>query len=269
MRLYLSSSLCWAYPLPDVIKLAKLFHFDGVEVWAEHVWHYQTSVNSILHAKEEYNIELSLHAASWDLNISAINEGIRKQSIQEIENSMMLAKQLEATNVTIHPGRRTLANQWLDKHEQLLIENLQMLAYKAEQLNVTLSIEQMEAIKKEFITSPKPLNGLLEQLPDSIQTTFDIAHVPLSESPEAYFHQINRINKIHISDATHQIYHVPLGTGLVKLDPILRILRDTDLPVVVEGFESNRSLSMLQQNVNYLDHKNLRRRENVENLSYE
>ncbi|UFU00115.1 sugar phosphate isomerase/epimerase [Radiobacillus kanasensis] len=268
MRLFVSSSLCWAYPPDDVIKLANQFHFDGVEIWAEHVWHYHTSIDSILQAKEDYDIELSLHAASWDLNLSAINEGIRMQSIYEIEKSMILAKEIGATNVTIHPGRYTLTNEWIDKHKEIFIHNLQILAEKADQLEVTLSLELMEPLKKEFITEPASMNQILEHLPENVQTTFDVAHVPLSKKPLDYFHRMNRINKVHISDSTDQIYHVPLGTGSIDLHPILEELVYSDLPIVVEGFENDRSLAKLQQNLSYLNKKSLLRRKTIEDISH-
>ncbi|QDP39411.1 sugar phosphate isomerase/epimerase family protein [Radiobacillus deserti] len=268
MKLYVSSSLLWAYEPNDVIKLAKQFHFSGVEIWAEHVWHYQASIRSILQAQQDYELELSLHAASWDLNIASINKGVRQQSIIEIEKSLVLAKELNATNVTIHPGRRTLQDEWKEKHEQLLIENLQALADKADRLGVTLSIELMEPIQKEFITEPPSMNYLLNHLPENVHTTFDVAHVPLTADPIDYFRQLNRINKVHISDSTEDAYHVPLGKGSIKLERILEELVSSNLPVVVEGFDNNRSLSKLQQNLSYLSNPSILRRESVENFSY-
>ncbi|MDL4842676.1 sugar phosphate isomerase/epimerase family protein [Aquibacillus rhizosphaerae] len=266
MKLYLSSTLCWAYPVNDVIKIAKLFNFDGVEVWAEHVWKYQTSIESILDATQSNDIELSLHAASWDLNLCALNEGIQKQSINEIENSLILAQKLGATNVTIHPGKRTLHNYWLEEHEQVLKSNLAYLARKACDFGVILSIEQMKHIKKEFITRPDKINHLIKALPDTVMTTFNIAHVPLDEHPEIYYEQIKRINKVHLSDATQTQYHVPLGTGLIQLEPILTLLNNTNLPVVIEGFENDRLLTHLQSNLKYLHQNKLFRKRSVESL---
>lgn len=267
MKVYLSSTLCWAYPVNDVFKIAKLFGFDGIEIWAEHVWWYHTNFDSILKAKEDNDMEVSLHASSWDVNISAINEGIQRQSVMEIEKSIYLAAQIGASNITIHPGKETLHNTWTDQHEKMLHNNLKYLAKKAEEQNVILSIEQMENVSKEFINTPTRINNLVDQLPNSISTTFDIAHVPLNEKPEDYYHAMNRINKIHLSDSTHSNYHVPLGSGNIQLDPIIAELTESNLPVVIEGFDHDKSLSRLQANVSYLETTNLLRGIQVANSS--
>lgn len=269
MKLYLSSTLCWAYPVQDVIRIAEVLDFDGVEVWAEQVWYHESSPETILKAADESNIELSLHAASWDVNICAFNEHIHTQGLMEIEKSLRLAKRIGAVNVTVHPGRHSLHNQWPEKHYALLLKNLSYLATKAEKLGLVLSIEQMEPIRKEMITNPESMNKLLDCLPDSVMTTFDIAHVPLEEKPESYYHRMNRINKIHLSDATGTNFHVALGTGELELEKIMAELNKTDLPVVIEGFENHRFLSLLQQNIFFLQKFNLLRRKELEYLSYE
>lgn len=253
MKLYLASSLCWAYPVDDVIKIAKSFNFDGVEIWAEHVWHYQTAIDSILKVTEETDLELSLHAASWDLNLCSINEGIRKQSVNEIEKSIQLGHQLSAKNITIHPGKYSLQNEFQEKAQENLIKNIAYLENQAQKLGVTLSLEQMEPIKKEFITTPHATNRLLESLPESVKVTFDIAHVPLSSSPEEYYHELKRINKVHISDSTKTHYHVAIGSGDIQLETIVKELKDTNLPVVLEGFENNFSLKLIKENMHYLN----------------
>ncbi len=46
MKMYLASPLCWGYPVDEVIRYAKAFDFDGVEIRAEHVDLYKTEVYS-------------------------------------------------------------------------------------------------------------------------------------------------------------------------------------------------------------------------------
>ncbi|SHN23543.1 sugar phosphate isomerase/epimerase family protein [Gracilibacillus kekensis] len=269
MKMYLASPLCWNYPVDEVIRHAKAFDFDGVEIRAEHVELYETEVCSILQAKEETGMELSLHAATWDLNLSSINEGIEKQSIMETIKSMKLAQQIGAESMTIHPGRHSLVDQFQALSKQKLIRNLIYLAEQANQLNVTLSIEQMEPIKKEFITTPEATNELLNHLPKTVKTTLDIAHIPLDQKPEQDFQTLKRINNIHISDSTPSTYHVAIGDGNIQFDGILEKLKQTNLPVVLEGFDNSHSLDVLKKNITQLKAFQLLRGETLENFSYQ
>lgn len=269
MKMFLASPLCWSYSVDKVIQYAKGFNFDGVEIRAEHVHLYQTEICSILQAKEETGMDLSLHAASWDLNLSSINEGIEKQSMKETIKSMKLAQQLGITNMTIHPGRLSLVNQFQTISKQKLIRNLRYLAEQAKQFNVTLSIEQMEQIKKEFITTPEATNELLYHLPETVKTTLDIAHIPLDQNPEQDLITLQRINNIHISDSTPFKYHVPIGDGNIQFETIVEKLKQTNLPIVLEGFDDSRSLHILKKNISQLKAFDLMRGKTFENFSYQ
>lgn len=258
MNLFLSSTLCWSYPVDEVIEMAEHLGFRGVEVWAEQVWFHHTDITRIVEAKNKTNLDLTFHAASWDLNLCALNEGIRKGSMLEIEHSMLLAKEIGATNVTVHPGKRTLSQSWLPWHFKKLVESFSHLARIAEQLNITISIEQMEHKDKEFIIEPTSMNELLHQLPDNVKVTFDIAHVPLHVDILDYYHQLERINKIHVSDVTQSKYHVPLGSGRIQMETILYMVMEEQYPVVLEGFDQKRDLSELNTNLRFLtNHLNL------------
>ncbi|RXT04351.1 sugar phosphate isomerase/epimerase [Ammoniphilus sp. CFH 90114] len=267
MNLYLSSTVLWNYPVDQVISIAEQYGFRGVEVWAEQVRFHQTSAESIITAKEKYHMDLTFHAPSWDLNLCAMNEGVRKQSVHEIEQSMELASRIGARNMTIHPGKRTLTRDWTSWHFDRLIESLAYLAEKAQEFDVVLSVEQMEHEKKEFITTPDMINQLIHQLPSTVQVTFDIAHVPIEADLQGYYEQIERINKIHLSDASSNAYHLPLGNGEVDFEALLNRLEKTDLPVVLEGYDHAMDHQFLQANLSVLQ-PYLAGRSRVENFSY-
>lgn len=109
--LYVSSTLMWAYPVEAAILIARQYGFAGMEVWAEHVWFHQSHPREIQQAARRVGMKLTLHAASWDLNLCSLNSGIRKQSVEEIKRSLALAGEIGAKSVTIHPGRVTLTHK--------------------------------------------------------------------------------------------------------------------------------------------------------------
>lgn len=249
--MYLSSTLCWDNGVDEVIALAAHLGFSGVEVWAEQVWQHGTDESSIAAARARYQQELTLHAASWDLNLCALNESVRQQSLREIERSMDLARRIGAPNVTVHPGHYTLP-QLSELQWTWLIESLTRLANCAEQLQVTLSIEMMEPTAKEFVTTPEMVNQLLSALPPSVTTTFDVAHVPLKVNCLASFKRLNRVSKIHFSDSSSERYHVPLGKGALPMDVLFPFLQTVDVPVVLEGFDLSATHEILQQDLEFI-----------------
>ncbi|WP_181833006.1 sugar phosphate isomerase/epimerase family protein [Bacillus taeanensis] len=252
MKLYLASTLCWHYPLEEVLKIAYETGFEGVEVWAEHVWFHETLPEKIKYTKEKYNLDLTFHAASWDLNLCSLNKGIQLQSVKEVERSMELAKAIGANNVTVSPGRRTLTSEWTPWHFESLIQNLRFLADRAQRLQITLSLEHTKHERKEFMTHPISINSILDHLPEKVMTTFDISNVPLYENPLVYYEKMKRINKIHLSDATTNTYHTPLGTGQIDLSSILPTILKTNAPIVMEGYDESEGCEVLQANLRYL-----------------
>ncbi|RCW74927.1 sugar phosphate isomerase/epimerase family protein [Saliterribacillus persicus] len=267
MKVLMSSTLAWAYPIPGVIKLADIFGLDGVEIWTEQIYFHHTPLQAIQDAVKSSNQMLTMHAPSWDINIAALNKGIRMQSLAEIEKTIEIAKAIGADNVTFHPGRLIHENCWHKKQEQFMVESLYQLAEKAASKNIEISLELMEEKPKELITTPDAMNRLLEKIPENIRVTFDVAHVPVDINPFTYFQSLQRINKIHLSDATRKNYHVPIGTGEIDLPDMIEACENTDLPTVIEGFDQQTGLKLLKQNIDAL--KAMRsRRETVENISY-
>lgn len=261
MRLYLSSTILWKDPLDQVIVEAFRYGFSGVEIWAEQLHRFSLPVAHIRDTAEEWEMALSFHAPSWDLNLCALNPAIRKQSVEEIKSSMMTAKEIRAPHVTVHPGRLTLTQEWISWHYEVLEESMTELAQFAEQHGILLSVEQMEHEKKEFIVDPSSMKRLMNNLPESVGTTFDTAHVPLHHDPLEYLHGLPRISKIHLSDAREGKYHVPLGHGSVRYQSVLEEVAPKDLPVVLEGFDDSQERHYLRANLEALAPYLMQRRE--------
>ncbi|WP_141432298.1 sugar phosphate isomerase/epimerase [Bacillus sp. 03113] len=252
MRLYASSTLLWGKTFEEMCQQVAKMGLQGIELWAEQAWHQHFSIDEIEKLIKQYGLKLSLHAASWDLNLCSLNKGIRRQSIHEIERSIAMASSLPALNVTIHPGKRTLTPAWTNWHMQCLQEAIDHLEEFAQLYGVTLSIELMESVNKEFVTIPDVMNELVENRTDTIMTTFDVAHIPIHADPLLYFKKLERINKIHLSDSRPDSYHVPLGEGQIQLIPILNEIVHHDLPIVLEGYDPNGQNQTLEKHVTYL-----------------
>lgn len=62
----------WTYPVEAAILIARQYGFSGMEVWAEQVWLHRSHAKEIRDAAKRTNIKLTLHAASWDLNLCSL-----------------------------------------------------------------------------------------------------------------------------------------------------------------------------------------------------
>jgi sugar phosphate isomerase/epimerase len=251
-NIYIASPVLWAFPLEQVIAIVHGRGIGGVEVWAEQVWYHRSSIREIIRLKDRFQMNLTSHAASWDLNIAALNRGIRRQSIRLVKRSILLAEAIGANNITIHPGRLTLSATWTDWHFAVLTESLQEISTFAQAHQAVISVEVMEPVKKEFIIDAPAVNRLLSQLPDSVMVTLDVAHLPRQTDFDDYFAKIKRINKIHLSDRSQDRYHLPLGQGDLDCAALLNGLRDSGLPLVIEGHDDRKDQAVLRENLDFL-----------------
>ncbi|MCM3714022.1 sugar phosphate isomerase/epimerase family protein [Halalkalibacter oceani] len=253
MKLLASSTLLWGKDIEEIGAVVYNHNLRGLELWAEQVWFSQMRVRDIRRVARRFDLEITFHAASWDLNICSLNEGIRRQSVEEIVRSFALAASIEATNVTVHPGRRTLTEEWTAWHEEALQKSLDYLEEAAKTYGVTLSLELMEEIKKEFVTSPLQINRLVDGRSSAVQTTFDAAHIAPGKDILATFAEMSRINKIHLSDSTKANYHVALGEGELLLERFIGHLQSGTYPVVLEGYDTSTEAILLQKHLRYLN----------------
>ncbi|MEK4974673.1 sugar phosphate isomerase/epimerase family protein [Niallia sp. FSL R7-0648] len=249
--MHFASTLAWAYPVDQVVQLAKQSGLSGLEIWAEHVWFHGTDPNKIREANRDQSINLTMHAASWDLNISSLEKEIREGSVKQIRNSIKLADEIGADSITFHPGRLTLPQIKQEIYEAFMMESIFTLIETAKRYKKTLSIELMEVKTKEFVTAPEIMNRLIASFLPELKTTFDVAHIS-EGTPQQAFAQLINVDKVHVSDNSRAQLHVPLGMGILDRNMLNEFISINDLPVVVEGFDASESLNWWNHNLHYL-----------------
>lgn len=257
MKVYASSTLFWGCEFEDICRTVAELQLEGIELWAEQVWYQKWAVNEMDRLIKQYDLKTTLHAASWDLNLCSLNQGIYVQSIKEIERSFALAASLRAYNVTVHPGRRTLTQEWIAWHRHRMEAALTIIEELAQLYDIVVSLELMEPADREFVFLPQVMNEIVEPFSESIMTTFDAAHTPLQSSPLLYYKELDRVNKIHLSDAAPNRYHLQLGKGELAIEPLLKELESRDLPVVLEGYDPAANHRLIHGHVAYLKSFNI------------
>lgn len=73
--------------------------FDGIELWAQHAETKKLDLETIRRLKKELGLNIVVHAKSWDLNYAALNDVVRRASVEEIKSSVDMAVELGADEV--------------------------------------------------------------------------------------------------------------------------------------------------------------------------
>ena len=149
---YISSTLMWSRSLEEIFDWTYKSGLDGIELWAQHFFCRNYSREEFCKLSALYPLRSCLHSASWDLNLASLNEGIREQSVKEVKRSIDLAADLGIREVTVHPGRKTIGADLAD-YAGLLRKSLRDILEHGERRQVDVSLEIMEKIPREFVTT--------------------------------------------------------------------------------------------------------------------
>ena len=107
-QIFVSSTLLWNAGLEEMFQRVYDNGFDGIELWAQQFFARGYDTQEYLRLQALYPLRTCVHSCSWDLNLASMNQGIREMSIKQVEVSMRLAAELEAMELTVHPGHMTL-----------------------------------------------------------------------------------------------------------------------------------------------------------------
>ena len=250
--IYLSSTLLWNSSLEEIFHLAYQSGLDGMELWAQHFFSRGYKEEEFQKLSALYPLKSCVHSQSWDLNLASMNEGIRAQSVTEVKKSIGLAYRLGLNEVTVHPGHQTIPGA-AAPYEAYLKESLKEILDCAQKLGVDISLEIMEKIPKEFVTSMNAMKQVCGELFSSFVYTLDLAHCDSAgEALDTLKDYSRNISKIHISNRKGNQLHTPLYEGDYDMETLLPQLAAYGLPMVIEGFDSREDASTAKQNIHFI-----------------
>lgn len=250
-QIYISSTHMWNGTVEEMLKIAYQYELGGIELWAQQVEQNKYSIDKYISLAKEYHLNTTVHSKSWDLNFASLNEGIRLASIEEIKKSIRLAKQLHAKEITVHPPRETICGL-KPIHLELAYQGLKQLYEYSCEMEVTLSLEIMEKIPKELVTSDISLGETTRDLYNKLSYTLDLAHCTNEDEFFAYLKKIPNISKLHISNKIGNKLHTLLSEGDYNFAELFPVLEKLNIPMVVEGFGDKEPYLGLIKNLNYI-----------------
>lgn len=231
--------------------------YDSAEIWMEHYWSGGQRAATIARHARTLGLFLTVHAVSYDVNITSTNVAIRRESIRQVRSSLRLAAAVGASVVVVHPG--SLSSSKGDRTEawQILEETMVLLDAWAGEEGVEVGLENMEKRAKEIFIVPEDLVRLFGHPWKHIRLTLDLAHTATVMDPLSYLNQIRAewICHVHLSDNGPSATHLPLGRGQLPVAEILKALRCIyDGIVSIEGYTSGEGEKLLTHNMAYLRH---------------
>jgi len=213
----------------EALKFAAENGFDAFEVniYFPSVdldnWNWK-EVEALKKISQDTGIEISVHAAFYELNMAAFLKGIREESIRYINKSIDYCHALGGQVITVHPGEFTYDMQpgvSVDSDPLMKIqwdhniESLKRINAYAESKSITLCIENLGW--NEVAQSFEDLLKIRNEVGDTLQFTLDIGHARInSEAGVKEGFQVlgDNIHHIHFTDNYgKEDDHLPIGEG--------------------------------------------------------
>lgn len=191
----------------------------GLE-YAEIVHQFPTE-NINIELLESFNLKYSIHAPFMDVNIAALQEKSRLNSIEQIKDSINLANEINAEAVVVHPGLASflVKKYFLDDVYKTADESIKEIGEYSKDLGVLTTIENMPTFDAMIYQDLEKLDELLTTLDMSM--TLDIGHANhAGYSPEAMY--FDSIKHIHVHDNFgDDDAHLAFGEGSIDLKGII------------------------------------------------
>lgn len=257
MRVGIASRLLWNYSIRDCIDIASDLGYDGIEIWAEHLGLRSESVNLLRAKLQSTRLDVIVHAPFYDLNLTSINEAVRKLSLSQVISSITLADSLGARKLTVHPGHLSSKRTCSEEFWPMQFDAFAKIAEVAGKYGILVGIECMEKRAREFITRPKDAMRIINHVTSNksvLGITLDLAHLRTVGEPTVIVHEAERIFHVHLSDSDTQNVHLPLGHGTYNLLPVLRELKGkySDI-IIIEGYSPGNELATVRANKVQID----------------
>ncbi|MDD4299860.1 MAG: sugar phosphate isomerase/epimerase [Methanomicrobium sp.] len=200
-------------------KIAGLFSYvsesgcSSIEFWLEtpDFWLNGLPVGKLQKVMARHPLlnPVTVHAPVLDLNPCSVNPEIAEVSIRSAEKAILIAEELNAQVITIHPGRRTAKRKPGKRDYERLDRYLERVKIAAEKKNVKVAIENMHPKINGLMTDPKSVEELLEK-EKWLYFTLDISHAMHNFRNDGFDYidlLFEKIVNVHVSGTNEKQMH--------------------------------------------------------------
>jgi sugar phosphate isomerase/epimerase len=222
-----SYAFLWTHPLDAALEMIADWGFRRLELMTAppHVWPRALDregtqvLRKMLDARDLSVVALC--PTFLDLNIASPNPGIRRESINQIRETIYLAHGLAASIGVLIPGRRhALVPQSFDDTWQAAREAIEECLEDAERYGVLIGLENAPSF---FIERSDQLRRMVEEIgSDQVRIVFDVANAAMRESlPKALDTVGDYLVHVHLSDCDLSSWaHLSVGEGRLNFQQI-------------------------------------------------
>jgi sugar phosphate isomerase/epimerase len=250
----------------EALKFAAENGFDAfeVDIYFPTVdlddWNWN-KIEALKEISRDAEIEISVHAAYYELNMAAFLKGIKEESVRYINKSIDFCHELGGEVITVHSGEFTydvppgasvdtdplMKIQW--DHN---IESLKRINAYAESKGITLCLENLGW--NEVAQSFEDMLKIRDEVGDTLQFTLDIGHARLNSEggvEEGFRVLGDNIRHIHFTDNYgKEDDHLPIGEGNTDYSKFFHLIKNfphiITLEVVAPGPDTGPILKSLE-----------------------
>ena len=219
------------YTVPDIFSFVSRSGLCAMEFWLEtpDFWLRDLptdEVNACRKIHPEFT-QLTVHSPILDLNPCSINPEVADISVESAVRSLLIAGELGASVLTVHPGRRTAKRPPGDADFIRFDHYISVLREAARGCPAIIAMENMEPAVNSMLCTPDRMRQLLDEEP-WLFFTLDVAHACSGSEAEAlqYIELCHdRLVNVHISRFDHGKAHFPLDRH-ASMARVMACLRD-------------------------------------------
>lgn len=180
----------------DRFKLARDVGFDGIEVSPTSD---AAAIASMREAADKAGIEIhSIIFGGWGKPLSAADDAVAAQGVEEVKAALKSAKDFGATGVLVVPAMVNEDNRYEDAYKRSQ-KRLREVIPTAEKLKMPVLIEN---VWNNFLLSPIEFARYIDELKSPmVQAYFDVGNVVKFGWPQDWIRTLGpRIKKVHLKD---------------------------------------------------------------------
>ena len=214
MKLGFTTLALFMQPNCDIINMAKKHDFEMIEILAEGPFFENENMEY-----RDCGLDVRIHAATVDINIASLNQGIRNESVRQMVGCGRYAEMINAKTITVHPG--IIGRNEPHLRKMALEFAVESIGEIIDRTNVEISVENMPVRGKFLAKTVEELEMIQEETGCSL--TIDTGHGNTCGNLGEML-GLKNISYCHLNDNDGvKDQHITLGEGTMDLNLLKKI----------------------------------------------
>lgn len=214
MKLGFTTLALFMQPNDYIIDLAKRHGFEIIEILGEGPFFLNDNMEF-----KDCGLDMRIHAATVDINIASLNNGIRAESVKQMIQCGEYAEKINANTITVHPGIIGRNEPRLRKAAMEI--SIESIGEIIDNTNVEVSVENMPVRQKFLGNTVEEIEMIQEATGCSL--TIDTGHGNTCGNLEEMLN-LKNISYCHLNDNDGvKDQHITLGEGTLDLNLFKKI----------------------------------------------